>query len=50
MSGTSFFHDLNSGGYIGYALTNERERAGILNRGDMPASMFTPDRLRAMGR
>lgn len=50
MSGASFYHDLNSGGYVGYALTNERGRAGILNKGDMSTSMFTPDRLRAMGR
>lgn len=49
-AGTSFFHDLNSGGYLGYALFNERERAAILNKGGMDPSQFTPDRLRAMGR
>lgn len=49
-AGTSFFHDLNSGGYIGYTLFNERERAAILNKGDMDPSQFTPDRLRSMGR
>ncbi|WP_185268429.1 DUF1329 domain-containing protein [Halopseudomonas xiamenensis] len=49
-AGTSFFHDLNSGGYIGYTLANERERAAILNKGEMDPSQFTPDRLRAMGR
>lgn len=49
-AGASFYHDLNSGGYIGYSLSNERERAAILNKGDMTPAMFTPDRLRAQGR
>lgn len=49
-AGASFFHDLNSGGYVGYTLFNERERAAILNKGEMDPSQFTPDRLRAMGR
>lgn len=49
-AGAAFFHDLNSGGYVGYTLSNERERAAILNKGVMEPSMFTPDRLRAMGR
>lgn len=49
-AGISFYHDLNSGGYIAYNLTNERERGIILNKGDMYPEMFTPDRLRAMGR
>lgn len=49
-AGASFFHDLNSGGYIGYTLSNERQRAAILNKGEMDPTQFTPDRLRAMGR
>lgn len=49
-AGASFFHDLNSGGYVGYTLSNERQRAAILNKGEMDPSQFTPDRLRAMGR
>lgn len=49
-AGASFFHDMNSGGYIGYTLSNERERGAMLNKGEMESSMFTPDRLRAMGR
>lgn len=49
-AGAAFFHDMNSGGYVGYTLSNERERGAILNKGEMDPSMFTPDRLRAMGR
>lgn len=49
-AGASFFHDLNSGGYIAYSLANERETGPILNKGDMSPDLFTPDRLRAMGR
>lgn len=49
-AGATFFHDLNSGGYLGYTLFNERERAAILNKGDLNPGLFTPDRLRAVGR
>lgn len=49
-AGSSFYHDLNSGGYVGYSLFNERERAAMLNKGEMDPTQFTPDRLRAMGR
>ena len=49
-AGASFFHDLNNGGYIGYTLSNERDKGPVLNKGDMSSDMFTPDRLRAMGR
>jgi len=49
-AGTSFYHDLNSGDYVGYNLTNERRQSSIINKGDMRESDFTPDRLRAQGR
>ncbi len=49
-AGTSFFHDLNNGGYIAYSLINEREKGPVINKGNMSPDHFTPDRLRAMGR
>ncbi len=49
-AGASFYHDLNSGDYLGYNLTNERRQSSIINKGDMRKSDFTPDRLRAQGR
>lgn len=47
-AGTSFYHDLNGGGYVGYNLFQERESGPILNRGDK-AELFTPAALRAAG-
>lgn len=49
-AGSSYFHDLNTGDYVGYTLVNERRHAGIINKGDLTESDFTPDRLRALGR
>jgi hypothetical protein len=49
-SGSSFYHDLNTGNYVAYNLTNERRQSAIINKGDMKASDYTPDRLRAIGR
>lgn len=48
-SGSSFYHDLNSGGYVGYALFQEREKGPILNKGDLKRDMFTPEAARAAG-
>lgn len=48
--GSSFYHDLTSGEYLAYNLTNERRHGPILNRGDLKSYEFTPDRLRAQGR
>ncbi|AQZ96475.1 DUF1329 domain-containing protein [Halopseudomonas phragmitis] len=49
-AGTSFYHDLNSSSYVGYSMTMDRDQGPILNRNDLTPAMFTPDRLRAMGR
>lgn len=49
-SASSFYHDLNTGNYVAYNLTNERRQSAIINKGDFKASDFTPDRLRAIGR
>lgn len=49
-AGTSFYHDLNSSSYVGYAMTMDRDHGPILNRNDLTPAMFTPDRLRALGR
>ena len=48
--GSSFYHDLSSGEYLAYNLTNERRHGPIINRGNLKAYEFTPDRLRAQGR
>ncbi len=48
-AGTSFYHDLNSGGYMGYNLFQERPKGPILNKGDLLPSMFTPEAARNAG-
>ena len=48
-AGTSFFHDLNSGGYVGYNLFSEREKGPTLNAGGLTPAMFTPEAARAAG-
>ena len=48
-AGNAFFFDLNSGGYVAYNLFQERPRAGILNKGDLKPSMFTPQAARNIG-
>ena len=48
-AGSSFYFDLNSGGYVGYNLFQERPKGPILNKGDMKPSMFTPEAARSAG-
>lgn len=48
-AGCSFYYDLNSGGYVAYNLFQEEKLGPILNRGDLKASMFTPDAARSSG-
>lgn len=48
-AGTSFYFDLNSGGYVGYNLFQERPIGPVLNKGDMVQSMFTPEAARSAG-
>jgi len=48
-AGSSFYHDLNSGGYIAYNLFQEQPKGPILNKGDMTPSMFTPEAARQAG-
>ena len=48
-AGISFYHDLNSGGYIAYNLFNEREKGPVLNAGGLTPQMFTPEAARAAG-
>lgn len=48
-AGSSFYHDLNSGGYVGYNLFQEAKLGPILNRGDLKPSMFTPEAARSAG-
>ncbi|MDH1252590.1 UNVERIFIED_CONTAM: DUF1329 domain-containing protein [Comamonas sp. A-3] len=48
-AGTSFYHDLNSGGYVAYNLFQERPQGPVLNKGNMTAAMFTPEAARNAG-
>ncbi len=48
-AGTSFYFDLNSGGYVGYNLFQERDKGPILNKGDLKPAMFTPEAARTQG-
>lgn len=48
-AGTSFYFDLNSGGYVGYTLFQERPLGPVLNKGDMTRDMFTPEAARNAG-
>ena len=48
-AGTSFYHDLNSGSYVAYNLFQERPLGPVLNKGNMNASMFTPEAARNAG-
>ncbi|MBS0467152.1 MAG: DUF1329 domain-containing protein [Proteobacteria bacterium] len=49
-AGTSFFYDLNSGGYVAYNLFQERPLGPILNKGNLKPSMFTPEAARNAGK
>lgn len=48
-AGNSFYHDLNSNGYIAYNLFQTLDKGPVLNAGKMHARMFTPDALRQIG-
>ena len=48
-AGTSFYFDLNSGGYVAYNLFQERPLAPVLNKGNLNPSMFTPQAARNIG-
>ncbi|WP_371185522.1 DUF1329 domain-containing protein [Thalassotalea maritima] len=47
-AGSSFYHDLVNGGYVGYALTQDQERGNVLNTNDLDEKIFTPASLRRM--
>ncbi len=48
-AGNSFYHDLNTGGYIAHNLFQERPIGPILNAGKMNPTMFGPEALRQVG-
>ena len=48
-AGNAFFFDLNSGGYVGYNLFQERPNGPVLNKGNLKPSMFTPQAARNAG-
>lgn len=48
-SGTSFYHDLNSGGYLAYNLFQERPLGPVLDKGDMKPQHFSPEAARNAG-
>ncbi|PSL10854.1 uncharacterized protein DUF1329 [Marinobacterium halophilum] len=45
-AGTSFYHDLNTGGYVAYNLFQDLEKGPILNAGGLKPEMYTPAALR----
>ncbi|WP_431024926.1 DUF1329 domain-containing protein [Halomonas sp. H5] len=45
-AGTSFYHDLTTGGYLAFNLFQDLEEGPELNRDDLPVDMFTPAALR----
>ncbi|WP_028302654.1 DUF1329 domain-containing protein [Oceanospirillum beijerinckii] len=47
-AGSSFYHDLTTGGYVGYNLFQEREKGPILNTGEYSKDNFTPAALRRL--
>jgi hypothetical protein len=47
--GTAFYHDLSSGGYVGYNLFQERDKGPILNKGNLTINMFSPEAARSAG-
>ncbi|NML16700.1 DUF1329 domain-containing protein [Azohydromonas caseinilytica] len=48
-AGTSFYFDLNSGGYIAYNLFQEAKLGPVLNKGNLTPAMFTPEAARTAG-
>ena len=48
-AGSSFYHDLNSGGYVGYNLFQERDKGPIINDFSLKPEMFSPEAARGLG-
>ncbi|WP_460480523.1 DUF1329 domain-containing protein [Comamonas humi] len=48
-AGASFYHDLQAGVYLGFALSNERPLGPILDRGGLTPAMYTPEAARNAG-
>jgi len=48
-AGSSFYHDLNSGGYTGYNLFQERDKGPVLNDFSLKPEMFSPQAARNIG-
>lgn len=48
-AGTSFYYDLNSGGYLAFNLFQENDKGPVLNAGGFTPEMFSPAALRAKG-
>ncbi|AYC33969.1 DUF1329 domain-containing protein [Pseudomonas cavernae] len=49
-SGSAFYHDLSSGQYVGYNMSNEAKRGPVLDEGKFDRSMYTADAIRGLGR
>jgi hypothetical protein len=47
-AGSSFYHDLTTGGYVGYNLYQERALGVVLNEGGYTKDMFSPAALRRL--
>ncbi|WP_048308015.1 DUF1329 domain-containing protein [Halomonas sp. PR-M31] len=48
-AGTSFYHDLATGGYVAFNLFQDLDKGPILNKGGLSPDMYTPAALRASG-
>jgi hypothetical protein len=47
-AGTSFYHDLTTGGYVAYNLFQERKKGPVVNANDLSKDNFTPAALRRL--
>lgn len=47
-AGSSFYHDLVNGGYVGYNLSQDQEKSTVLNANDIDRDIFTPASLRRL--
>ncbi len=47
-AGTSFYHDLTTGGYVGYNMFQERKKGPLLNGQKLSKENFTPAALRRL--
>ncbi|WP_438514994.1 DUF1329 domain-containing protein [Craterilacuibacter sp.] len=47
---STFYHDLNSGAYVAYGMSNEQPKSDVINAGGLKPEDFTPDAIRRAGK